>query len=86
MSLFSKPKLIFWPKAKTVELYVDRKENNTLSFDINLWQKCTEKDLESLALYLKQNKFDSISFLIPDDVIFTKSFTYDTKIESIDKK
>jgi hypothetical protein len=86
MSLFSKPKLILWPKAKTVDLYIDRKENNTLSFDINLWQKCSDKDLESLGLYVKQNKFSSVSVLIPDDVIFTKSFTYDTKIDSIDKK
>lgn len=86
MSLFSKPKLILWPKAKTVELYIDRKENNTLSFDLNLWQPCSDKDLESLNLYFKQNKFDSISVLVPDDIVFTKSFTYDTKIESIDKK
>lgn len=86
MSLFSKPKLILWPKTKTVELYIDRKENNTLSFDLNLWQQCSDKDLESLSLYFKQNKFDSVSVLIPDDVVFTKSFTYDTKIESIDKK
>ncbi len=86
MSFFSKPKLILWPKAKTVELYIDRKENNTLNFDINLWQKCSDKDLESLSLYFKQNKFDSVSVLIPDDVVFTKSFTYDTKIDSIDKK
>ena len=86
MSLFSKPKLTLWPKSKTVELYIDRKENNTLSFDINLWQKCSDKDLESLSLYFKQNRFDSVSVLIPDDVVFTKSFTYDTKIETIDKK
>lgn len=86
MSFFSKPKLILWPKAKTVELYIDRKENNTLSFDLNLWQKCSDKDLESLNLYFKQNKFNSVSVLIPDDIVFTKSFTYDTKIETIDKK
>jgi len=86
MSLFSKPKLIIWPKAKTVELYIDRKENNTLSFDLNLWQKCNDKDLESLSLYFRQNKFDSVSVLVPDDVVFIKSFTYDSKIESIDKK
>ena len=86
MSLFSKPKLIIWPKTKVVELYVDRKENNTLSFDLDLWQKCNDKDLEALSLYFRQNKFDSISVLVPDDVVFTKSFTYDSKIDSIDKK
>ena len=86
MSLFSKPKLIIWPKAKTVELYIDRKENNTLSFDLDLWQKCNDKDLEALSLYFRQNKFGSISVLVPDDVVFTKSFTYDSKIDNIDKK
>jgi len=86
MSLFSKPKIILWPKAKTIELYIDRKENNTLTFDFNLWEKCSDKDLESLNLYFNQNKFNSLSVLIPDDVVLTKSFTYDTKIESIDKK
>ncbi|MFA6184880.1 MAG: LytR C-terminal domain-containing protein [Candidatus Shapirobacteria bacterium] len=86
MSLFSKPKLIIWPKTKIVELYIDRKENNTLSFDLNLWQKCNDKDLEALSLYFRQNKFSSISVLVPDDIVFTKSFTYDSKIDNIDKK
>lgn len=86
MPLFSKPKLVIWPKAKTVELYIDRKENNTISFDLDLWQKCDNKDLESLSLYFRQNKLGSISVLIPDDIVFTKSFIYDSKIESIDKK
>lgn len=86
MSFFSKPKIVLWPKTKSVDVYIDRKENNTLSFDFNLWQKCSDKDLESLALYFKQNKIDSVSVLVPDDIIFTKSFTYDTKIESIEKK
>lgn len=86
MPLFSKPKLVLWPKTKTVELYIDRKENNTISFDLNLWQKYEEKDLEVLKSYFQQNKFGSISVLIPDDIVFTKSFTYDSKIESIDKK
>lgn len=86
MSLFSKPKLILWPKSKSVDFYLDRKENNTLSFEINLWQKCTDQELQSLVLYLKQLKINSASVLLPDDIVFTKSFTYDTKIDSIDKK
>ena len=86
MSLFSKPKLVLWPKSKVVELYIDRQENNTISFDLDIWQKCNEKDLESLKLYFQQNKFGSASVLIPDDVVFTKSFTYDSKIDNIDKK
>lgn len=86
MSLFSKPKLVLWPKSKTIDLYLDRKENNTFSFNLNLWQDLSPKDLEPLALYLNQNKFSSASILIPDDVVITKSFTYDSKIYNIDKK
>ncbi len=86
MSLFSKPKLVLWPKSKTIDLYLDRKENNTFSFNLNLWQDLSSKDLEPLALYLNQNKFSSASILIPDDVVITKSFTYDSKIDNIDKK
>jgi len=86
MSLFSKPKIIIWPKAKVVEIYIDRKENNTITFDLDLWQKCNDKDLEALRLYFQQNKFGSVSVLIPDDVVFTKSFTYDSQIDNIDKK
>ncbi|MEI8067432.1 MAG: LytR C-terminal domain-containing protein [Candidatus Shapirobacteria bacterium] len=86
MSLFSKPKVVLWPKAESVEVYIDRKENNNLSFDINLWEEKSEKDLGPLFYYLKQNKIESCSVLIPDDILLTKSFIYDTKITEIDKK
>ena len=86
MSLFSKPKVVIWPKSKTVEIYLNRKENNFFSLDIDLWSPKTEKDIEGLSLFLQQNKIVSISVLIPDNIVTTKSFVYDTKIDSIDVK
>lgn len=86
MSLFSKPKVVFWPKDKSLEIYIDKKENNHFTLDINLWQENSDKDLESLTNYLSQNKINECSVLLPDDVILTKSFIYDTKIDQIDKK
>lgn len=86
MSLFSKPKVVLWPKAKAVEIYIDKKDSNNLSIDINLWEEHTEQELEPLSFYLKQNKITSCSVLIPDDVVLTKSFIYDTKITEIDQK
>lgn len=86
MSLFSKPITIIWPKSKTVEVYLDKKDNNSITFDINLWDKCSSTDLQPLAFYFKQNKITEINLLIPDDVIFTKAFIYDSKITEIDKK
>jgi len=86
MSLFSKPKVVIWPKNKSVEIYLNKKENNFFSLDIDLWVKQTEKDLEGLSLFLQQNKVTSFSVLIPDNIVVTKSFVYDIKIDSIDVK
>lgn len=87
MSLFSKPKVVIWPKNKSLEIFFDRKENNFFSLDINLWdKKLGEKDLESFLFFINQNKITNCSILIPDDIAVTKSFVYDTKIENIDKK
>ncbi|MDP4009853.1 MAG: LytR C-terminal domain-containing protein [Candidatus Shapirobacteria bacterium] len=86
MSLFSKPKVVIWPKLKTTEVYLDRKENNVFIFDVNLWQDCNDTDLHPLVYFLKENKIDTVSILVPDDVVLTKSFIYDTKIEKIDQK
>jgi len=86
MSLFSKSKVVLWPKKNTVEVYLDRKDNNTLTFDLNLWQEKTVADLQPLELYFKQNQLDSCSVLIRDDVAVTKSFIYDSQIDKIDKK
>jgi len=86
MSLFSKPKVVFWPKDKFLGIYVDKKEDNHFTIDINLWQENSDKDLEPLVSYLQKNKISNCSVLLPDDVILTKSFIYDSKIDQIDKK
>jgi hypothetical protein len=86
MSFLSKPKIVIWPKDKSVEVYFNRKDNNFFSLDLNLWTEKQPKDLESFSFFLRQNKITSVSLLIPDDIAITKSFVYDTKIESIDIK
>jgi len=86
MSFLSKPKIIIWPKDKSVEVYFNRKDNNFFSLDLNLWSEKQPKDLESFSFFLRQNKITSVSLLVPDDIAITKSFVYDTKIESIDIK
>lgn len=86
MPLFSKTKVVIWPKNQSVEVYLDQKENNTFSFDLNLWNKCSDTELQSLATFLSQKKITLCSVLIPDDIVFTKAFIYDTKITQIDKK
>lgn len=85
MSLFSKPRVVLWPKADSLEIYLDQKNNNSLTLKINLWSECSDSEIQSLNTYLNQNKIDHCQILIPDDVVFTKSFTYDTKIDTIDK-
>ena len=86
MSLFSKPKVVIWPKNKSLEIFFDQKDNNFFSLDLNLWDDKSDKELESLLFFIRQNKISSCSILIPDDVAVTKSFVYDTKIDNIDKK
>jgi hypothetical protein len=86
MGLFSKPKVVLWPKSKSVEIYFSKKENNFFSLDIDLWTVKSAKDIETLSTFLNQNKITSISVLIPDNIVITKSFVYDSKIESIDVK
>ena len=85
MSLFSKPKAVLWPKEGSTELYLDRAENNIFPIDINLWKTCTPAEIQSQTLLLAQNKVDSCTILIPDDVVYTKSFVYDSEVKAIDK-
>lgn len=86
MSIFSKSKVVIWPKSQSLEIYHDKKENNNLSFDINLWAAHDNSDLQPLALYIKQNNLEACTVLVPDDVVVTRSFIYDTQISEIDKK
>lgn len=85
MALFSKPKAVLWPKDKSVDLYLDKPENNLFTLDLNLWSACTSQELQSLDLLLSQNSVDVCAILIPDDVVYTKSFIYDSEITTIDK-
>ena len=84
MSLFSKPKAVLWPKSDSVQVYLDRSDNNTFSLDINLWKPRTEEELKQLGDYYRQNHINQISVLLPDDIIVTKSFIYDSKISKVD--
>ncbi len=87
MSFFNKPKVVIWPKSKSLEIFFERKENNFFSLDVNLWDKnLDEKELDSFLFFINQNKIKTCSVLVPDDIAVTKSFVYDTKIDSIDKK
>jgi hypothetical protein len=86
MSLFTKPKIVFYPKNSNLEIYFDKKENNVFSFEIDLWKKQTDVDLQPIAYFLKQNKINETTVIIPDDISLTKSFIYDSKISSIEKK
>lgn len=74
-----------WPKSDVTDLYLDKTENNTFSVDINLWKPCSDVEIQSLVLLLSQNKVDECTILIPDDVVITKSFIYDSEITSIEK-
>lgn len=86
MSLFSKTHFVLWPQKESTQIYSNKQENNTFSFDINLWKKQSLSDLRPLILYLQKNKIKSCQILIPDDIVLTRSFVYDTKINSIEKK
>lgn len=85
MSLFSNPSCIVWPRLSSVDIYLDKTSGNVFSLDLSLWQECTPAQIQSLALSFKQNNIDSCTILLPDDVVFTKSFIYDSVISTIDK-
>ena len=85
MALFSKPRVVIWPRDNSLSIYLDRAENNIFSLDISLWKPLSESDLNALSTLLRQERVDSATVLIPDDVVFTKSFIYDTEISEIDK-
>ena len=85
MSLFSKPKAVLWSKSGVTTLYLDRLDSNIFSVDIDLWKPCTPAQIQSLTLLLAQSKVDICTILIPDDVVLTKSFIYDSDISTIDK-
>lgn len=84
MPIFSKPVCILWPHKSTLEFYLNTTDNNFFTFDINLWQELSSADLSSLQNFIQQHHLGSVSVLIPDDVVVTKSFVYDSNITSIE--
>jgi hypothetical protein len=86
MSLFSGQRVVIWPKAKTLDIYLTRRDDNILSFDINLWQPLADTEINRLSQFLKSNHFTSATVLIEDNVVFTKSFIYDQAVTTLDPK
>lgn len=86
MALFSKPKVIIWPHLNSVEIFTDQDKDNRISFDLSLFKSQTSTDLQPLAFYLKKNNIKNIHLLLPDDIVLTKSFLHDSKIDQIDQK
>lgn len=79
-----RPKIVAWLKDKSLDIYFDQKENNHLKLDVDLFSS-ENSNVSSLTTFLAQNKIDTLEIVVPDDFAFTKSFLYDTKIDSIDK-
>ena len=86
MSLFGGHRVVIWPKAKTLDIYLSRSDDNILSFDINLWQALADTEITRLSQFLKSNHFTSATVLIEDNVVFTKSFIYDQAVTSLDPR
>jgi len=86
MSLFGGQRVVIWPKAKTLDIYLSRSDDNILSFDINLWQALADAEITRLSQFLKSNHFTSATILIEDNIVFTKSFIYDQAVTFLDSK
>lgn len=84
MSLFSKPKTVLWPKVEGLEIYLDTGDNNSFSFETNLWQEQSEDSLRNLATFLHQNKINECYVLLEDNFVITKTFIYDSVVTNLD--
>ncbi|MCL4384419.1 LytR C-terminal domain-containing protein [Patescibacteria group bacterium] len=85
MSIFKSTKIVLWPKKDIVDIYLNQKDNNSYSFNLNLWEERTAAELVPLTEFFKDHPKEVLCCL-SDEVTITKSFIYDTKIEKIDKK
>lgn len=83
MSLFSKPKVVLWPKKDSLEIYFDKTDNNTLSFETNLWEEQSDSVLSNLAAFFRQNKITQLYVLLDDTYVITKTFVYDSVITTL---
>lgn len=84
MSLFSKPKVVIWPKDDSLEIYLDQNENNTLSFETDLWQAQNDDSLKNLATFFQKNKITEAYVLLNDTYVATKTFIYDSVVTQLD--
>ncbi len=85
--LFSSPsKATFWPKPDRLDIFVNRKSNYLITLDLSLWEKKTQKDLETLANLFKDLKPKSIDVIVPDDAVFCRSFIYEDSPETVSQK
>ncbi len=84
MSLFSKPKVVLWPKKDSLEIYFDKTDNNTLSFETDLWQAQSEDSLQNLASFFQKNNISEVYVILDDAYIITKTFIYDSVITTLD--
>lgn len=84
MSLFSKSKVVLWPKDDSIEIYLDQSDNNFFSFETDLWSEQSEDNLRNLATFFKQNKVSEVYVLLNDNYVITKTFIYDSVVTKLD--
>lgn len=85
--LFAKnKKLVLFPKSSTTELFLEANSNNHLSLGFSLLKESQPTDLTQIDNYLKSQKPEEVVILLSEEVMVTKSFVYDTKTTTIDKK
>jgi hypothetical protein len=84
MSLFSKTKVVLWPKDDSLEIYLDKSDNNTFSFETDLWSEQSEENLKNLANFFQQNKISEVNVLLNDIYVITKTFVYDSVVTKLD--
>ncbi|MFA7301331.1 MAG: LytR C-terminal domain-containing protein [Candidatus Shapirobacteria bacterium] len=76
-------KIVFWPKADSLNIYFAQSEDNLISFEMNLWSQQSSEEITRLSQFLKSKKITSASVLIDDSVVFTRSFVYDEKVTEV---
>ena len=67
-----------------MEIYLDKSDNNTFSFEIDLWQEQSDENLKNLAVFFHQNKISETNVLLDDTYVITKTFVYDSVVTNLD--
>ncbi len=78
--------MVIWPKSHTVDIYLDKKDNNHFSFEFDLWQPLSPQDIASLNNFFKGVKRSRTYLILSSDVYTVKSFVYESNIDSINKE